>query len=312
MSQSAVEVKPEAQTIILQPSKTKGFKKNKIKFIQNTEIGGSAGKIGLSDSFIADLFASKKGNLFEQTPVVIPNQALGAWLKDRITTDKNICANVNFIQLLGPVIQQIYLSNNPNSEIFDFSQAKFIIYAILCKHRFGSADSSEIINYLYADGIVDKFKAFQLASQLQGIFHEYLYLRTSELSKLKPAYFKEWQKEIWCELLHNIGEQKTFVDIYRYFIELDDEDQKLILPPRLFIFGLSSIYPSQLEILQKLSIRLKIYWYYQPCSDAYYGDLLSVKARENIKNKLLRKPDLSIEDLYLAPNNIDRQILFPQ
>ena len=277
---------------------------NKIIFFQSTEIGGYSDKVGLCDLFMTNLFGLTQTNLFEQIKVVVPNQAMGVWLKDRITKKHGICANVDCVTLLGPILQQIYLANNPQFEIYDFNQAKFIIYDILCHQSIECADSDEINTYLYdSNGLVDKFKAYQLASQLQGIFHEYIYLRTSELVQLDKSGFRQWQKIIWRKFMEQIGGQKTFLDIYRYFAELDIDDVKLKLPTQLFIFGLTSVYPSQLEIIQKLSNRINIYWYYQPCSHEYYGDLLSAKARAKIEQKLLRKPDLSIEDLYLTDGN---------
>ena len=135
------------------------------------------------------------------------------------------------------------------------------------------------------------------------IFHEYLYLRSVELINLERANFKTWQKIIWRKLLATLNERKTFLDIYRYFAEIDLERADLKLPRQLFIFGLTSLYPSQLEIILKLSSKINVYWYYQPCSHQYYGDLLSNKARAKIEQRLLRKPDLSLDDLYLNDGN---------
>ncbi len=277
---------------------------NNIIFFQSSAIGGVKDQVGLLDLLITHVNGIPDLDLFEQLQVVVPNQAQAIWLKDQITMRDGICANLDFVVLLGPVLQNIYQDNNLDAEFYDFNQAKFLIYRILCEQRIECSDSTELNNYIYTvDGDFDRFKAFQLASQLQSIYHEYLYLRTAELINLEQSKFTSWQKIIWRKFLLALDGKKTFLDIYRYFAEINLEQHELKLPRQLFIFGLTSVYPSQLEIMLKLSSKVSIYWYYQPCSHQYYGDLLSNKARAKIEQRLLRKPDLSLDDLYLNDGN---------
>ena len=273
-------------------------------FFQSTEIGGNPAKLGLVDLLITHIKGDQSSNLFTRQQIVVPNQAMATWLKDLIATRDGICANLDCVVLLGPVLQNIYLANNPQAVLYDFNQAKYLIYELLCSQKIECDDSTELNNYIYdADGELNKLRTYQLASQLQQIFHEYLYLRTTELLNLKSARFKNWQKIIWQHLEAKIGEQATFLDVYSYFAKLDLNSIDIKLPEKLFIFGLTSVYPSQLEIVQKLASKVTIYWYYQPCSYEYYGDLLSNKARAKLEQRLLRKPDLSLDDLYLLDGN---------
>lgn len=275
-----------------------------IIFLQSTILGGNnSTQVGLFDLLLTQLNLNQDLSLFESLQVVVPHQAYGIWLRDKITQRNGICANLDFVTLPGPVLQKIYQKNNPTAQLFDFSQVKYIIYDYLCQTQLSAKDAEEISSYLYANGELDKFRAYQLASQLQQIFHEYLYLRTEELIQLEIAKFKPWQKNIWRYVQSVIGKRKTFLDIYQYFAKLDIEQTDLILPRQLFIFGLTSIYPSQLQIIKKLAEKVTVYWYYQPCSHKYYGDLLSASAKSKLEKKLLRKPDLSLDDLYLSDGN---------
>ena len=277
---------------------------NNLIFFQSSSIGGIKDQFGLLDLLITHVNGVSELGLFEQLQVVVPNQAQAIWLRDQLTLRQGICANLDFVVLLGPVLQNIYQANNSDSIFYDFNQAKFLIYSILCAERIECSDAAELNNYIYAsDGSFDRLKAFQLASQLQSIFHEYLYLRTVELINLERSKFKNWQKLIWRKFIRALDGKKTFLDIYRYFAEVNLESVELKLPRQLFIFGLTSVYPSQLDIILKLSSQINVYWYYQPCSHQYYGDLLSSKARAKIEQRLLRKPDLSLDDLYLNDGN---------
>ncbi|HLX54238.1 MAG TPA: exodeoxyribonuclease V subunit gamma, partial [Aquella sp.] len=155
--------------------------------------------------------------------------------------------------------------------------------------------------YIYVNGSLDKLRVYQLATQLQKIFHEYIYLRTEDLINLDKSAIKPWQKEIIRHLFAHIGKATTFLDVYKYFMTTNLDTIKL--PANLMIFGLTSIYPSQLKLLCSLSAKINIYWYYQTSSYQYYGDLLSDKAKSKLEQKLLKKPDLNLEDLYLQEGN---------
>lgn len=270
-----------------------------IMFFQSTSIGTIPGKPGLFELFLSNFTSLEGLSIFDKVQVIVPNHAMSSFLKDKVTSIQGICANLDFVVLPGPVIENIYKANNPNDIIFVFKDAKYIIYDFLCNNKLD--DAHDLNHYIYKDGKLNNYRVYQLASQLQQIFHEYLYLRTINLINLDKSKFPQWQKEILTYLFKYIEPKKTFLDIYKYFLNTDIS--KLELPKRLFIFGLTSIYPSQLNILKQLAKGIDIYWYYQPCSTEYYGDLLSDKARSKLEKKLLNEPDLNLDDLYLTSGN---------
>lgn len=274
---------------------------NNIVFFQSTEFGAHD-NVGIIDLLITQIDQVGNESLFEKIQIIVPNQAVAVWVKDYIASKKGICANIDCVVLPGAVIENIFLANNPHEILFDFARVKLIIYEYLLNYDLSRYP--ELTDYLLdATGEIDKLKAFELARQLHDIFHEYLYLRTEELINLKTSRFKEWQKEIWLYVSKATQGQITFLDIYKYFATSDLSHAVIKLPRNLFIFGLTSVYPSQLQILIKLANYTNIFWYYQACSYEYYGDLLTDKARSKIEQKLLRKPDLSLDDLYLTNGN---------
>ena len=276
---------------------------NNIVFFQSVNLGTGTNKPGLFEIFHVHLSEFKSASMFKKMQVIVPNHAFASWLRDNVTRLDGVCANLDFVVLVGTVLEQIYLLNNTNAQFFDFRQAKYIIYEYLVTTPIFTEDATELNHYIFNNDKLDHFRVYQLASQLQQIFHEYVYLRTEELLNIDNSKLPLWQQHIFNHLLRVINGRKTFLDIYQYFVNSDLDKVKLDLPERLFIFGLTSIYPSQLKVLLRLSNFMTIYWYYQPCSYEYYGDLLSTKARASLEKKLLRKPDLSIDDLYLTDGN---------
>lgn len=272
-----------------------------ILFFQSTSLGSKSNQIGLFDLLLTHLDSIKHCDVFDCQQIVVSNHANASWLKDRITLKDGVCANLDFVVLLGPVLQNIYLEHNPDVELFDLSKSKYIIYKYLCDTKVETSDSDELNNYIYnKDGEIDHYRTYQLSSQLASIIAEYIYLRTEDMINLKDSKFKSWQKLLIKQLFNEIGSQKTFLDIYDYFITSKNNSR---LPKQLFIFGLTSIYQSQLKILLKLAPYVDIYWYYISSSNEYYGDLLSDATKSKLEKGYLREPDLSLNDLYLVDGN---------
>ncbi|MDD3267378.1 MAG: exodeoxyribonuclease V subunit gamma [Burkholderiales bacterium] len=272
---------------------------NNIVFFQTTDLVNES-KSGLLDLLLIQLKSVTQKDVFTKIQIIVPNQAMASWLRDKIAIEFGICANIDCVVLAGVVIENIYKDNYPSIELLDFQQLKYIIYDYLLTHDL--KNTADLQSYLYSvNGEIDLLRAFQLAEQLQDIFHEYLYLRTNELLNISNSKIKQWQQDIWQYILIRTNSIKNYLDIYKFFMTTDAS--KVLAPSNLFIFGLTSIYSSQLDILCSLSANTNIYWYYQPCSSEYYGDLLTSKARNNIEKKLLRQPYMSLDDLYLSDGN---------
>lgn len=241
--------------------------------------------------------------VFDEVNVIVPTQTFAIWLQDKITTDYSVCANIDFVVLLGPVLNKIYLANNPGAIISDLENATYLIYKYLCQHKIITSDSDEINKYLYHNEILDKKRAYFLATQLHKIFHEYLYIRTDEILNLEKSSIPLYQREILNYLFQHQGAAHNFLDVYKYFMNVDINNPQLKLPNKLFIFGLTSVYSSQLQIIKKLANSITVYWYYKTCSFEYYGDLLSDAAKNRLNKKFFKNPELHLEDLYLNDGN---------
>lgn len=273
-----------------------------INFIQSTQITtNNPHSVGLFDIF--DHYLDKSyvnTDLFQQVKVVVPTKVMGNWLKQQLTTNHQICANIDFVVLISPIIEQIYKLNNPQAQIFDFKNWTNIIYDYLLEADFSNYPT--LYQYLNPNGKLDPYLAFNLTTLLKQSFQEYIYYRTNEI--IDGSIFEimpTWQKPIWDHVFEQIGQQITYLDIYKYF-----QKAKTVKLPftQLFIFALHTIAKSQLEILLTLSHHCAIYWFYRATSNLYYGDLLSSNARQLLDQKILKQPLLNLDDLYLNEGNL--------
>ena len=260
----------------------------------------------LFGAFIRD-FTAPQSSVFSASTIIIPNLSVMNWLKDKIAQNLSICANIKFLTL-NQYINNLYLANNSNVELLNFKDMKFIIYDYLSRCDLDRIEFLPIREYILSNtNEIDYFKTFQLAVQLEGVFDEYMYLRTVDfLNPKATSHIEPWQQIIWQYLIDSIAKQedkkgyKTYLDVYQYF---QSGSKILHTPSKLYIYGLNSIYPSQLDILNQITKFCDIKWYYYAVSQEYYGDLLSSKARDRLQRKILREPELSVADLYLIDGN---------
>lgn len=281
-----------------------------LKIIQSTQlIQDQTHNFGLFE-LLCSYIENFSSDAFSEHEVIVPHSGMKCWLRDQITKKYTICSNINFTILLNPIIEKIYLQNNPGVQLFDFSYARFIIYDFFCTQNLNTPEFKSLKSYLYYENKLNHYNAYELACQLEAIFHEYIYLRTQEMLELKikdeenvkiKPKIEKWQAKVWHYVQKFIGEYKTYLDIYEYFVSTQAISQ---VPPHIYIFCLGTIYPSQLTIFKKIANFVDIYWFNLAISNHYYGDLLSNRARLALEKKAFKSPNLTIEDLYLSDANL--------
>jgi exodeoxyribonuclease V gamma subunit len=268
-------------------------------------------KLLLIDFFIYEIKELlQKKSIFEEIKVIVPNLSMGSWLEKQITIKLGICSGIKFITLKD-FIFQIYFNANPNKELFNTHYIKHIIYDYLCDLDANNEHFNEIIDYIFIDGVLNLFKAYSLASQLKIIFEEYIILRTYDIINNKfidklPTY----QKILWQHIFsykYSLYQDNlnivSFIDIYKTFITNPNSLFKY-MPNNVLIYGIISIYNSELDIIQVIANYSDIKWYQMVISNKYYSDLYSDATRNKLQAKILKAPFLTLDDLYLIDGNI--------
>lgn len=261
----------------------------------------------LLDRFIDDFKVQEaKADPFIPSIVIVPNLSVANWLNNKIAVKLGISANIRFL-LLNQFINQVYLDNVAQVGLLELSAIKFIIYDYLHQCNLEDEVFKPIKSYLTANGVIDSFRVYQLATQLELIFGDYMYLRTEEL--LNQNVFldnlPQWQLNIWLHVVNNSSlssyAKKTYLDIYSYLLAVSNIKK---LTNNVYLFGLSSIFPSQLTLLKKIAKFCNLIWYQPAVSLEYYHDLLDERTKEKLKRKVLKEPQISVNDLHLTDGNL--------
>lgn len=263
---------------------------------------------------------------FSQETILVQSIGMAQWLQMEIAQKMGISANIAFPFPTSFVWQQYrtLFPELPKENIFSPSSTVWRFMRLIPK-LLSHPSLSPLARYL-AEG--DQLKLYQLATKIADIFDQYLVYRPQWLihweqgenqhilnaitqnSSLKIQAHAElenaiqWQGMLWNALIADIR-QDTAEEIFhtshraylqhRYFEKLanlsDLELKKL--PKRVFVFGISSLPPSQLAVLKKLSEYITVHLFFTNPSQEYWGD----QQDERMLEKLALKQQISSEEM---------------
>ncbi len=243
---------------------------------------------------LCTLFDQSPGDPLVPEKIVVQNPGMGSWLSRQTALRTGVAANMEF-PLPARFIWQIFESQLilPD-DVQDFNRQVLLwrIYRLLD----GSASEpefTEIREYLHNDA--DGRKAFQFAGRIADLFDQYLVYRPDMLAEWEKGKSREWQALLWQRLTesgpyHRAKLLQLFRKKYRTGSLVPE-----YLPKRITIFGISSLAPVYLEIIDAVASVVDVHLFHlSPCR-SYWSDLVSQKAMAK-KRALWRSkklPDVS-------------------
>ena len=140
---------------------------------------------------------------------------------------------------------------------------------------------SVLDDYLKKGGL----SRYHLAGQIADVFDQYLVYRPDwieawsagrRMAALDAHYQDEqsWQAVLWRELDRRSGEALHRVQLWHTLMDALAEGRIRSLPPRLFVFGLSTLAPMYIALFQQIALHRDVHIFaLNPCA-LYWGDLL--------------------------------------
>jgi exodeoxyribonuclease V gamma subunit len=246
----------------------------------------------------AELDRPGTGEVLRPEVAVVPGRGTERWLKLFLARENGIAANLDcpfpqtFIEerIFSPL--RLQLDPAAAGSPFAGDLLTWRIFFSLDPER-DLAGLDEVAGYLEATG--DELSRFQLARRLAELFQRYLGARPELIrawdrgrNPLGEVAASGWQKELWRRVsagagklhfaaLHELFNQLVYPEVYGAvggFSEahLNFAEFSASLPPRLFLFGFSSLPLVYLDIFYALSRLVEVHLFYlNPCSD-YWGD----------------------------------------
>lgn len=231
--------------------------------------------------------------------VVVPSQGMGRWLTLQLARSTGIAMQLE-VQLPAKFVwdvSRLVLGQLPEQSAFSPSSLTWRLYDWLCEPEH-CAQAPRLAHYL-AGG--DERRRLSLAVKIADVFDQYLLYRDdwlaawerNELLDLGPD--EGWQALLWRELTKD-GHPHRARLLDELLQRLQDSTPIVGLPERVVVFGISSLPPHHLRVLEGLSQHCEVILFaLNPCREAW-GEIRDIR-------ELAKRPELHPDEWYLDVGN---------
>lgn len=231
--------------------------------------------------------------------VVVPSQGMGRWLTLQLARSTGIAMQLE-VQLPAKFVwdvSRLVLGQLPEQSAFSPSSLTWRLYDWLCEPEH-CAQAPRLAHYL-AGG--DERRRLSLAVKIADVFDQYLLYRDdwlaawerNELLDLGPD--EGWQALLWRELTKD-GHPHRARLLDELLQRLHNPEPIAGLPERVVVFGISSLPPHHLRVLEGLARHCEVILFaLNPCREAW-GEIRDIR-------ELAKRPELSPDEWYLDVGN---------
>jgi exodeoxyribonuclease V gamma subunit len=262
----------------------------------------------LADTF-AQLIQSNPLPPLQKETILIQSRGMARWLAMETATRINIWANCD-CPFPNTFIRNIYKLLLPDIPDISLFEKKYVIWQLMeiLPELIQDFNLTKVASYLESG---DDLKLYQLAYELADLFDQYTLFRPQMIldwennTKKIPAAHT-WQSMVWQHLVNRIHKTQHFPDFHRArLLQLFEEKiappsfDHTILPPRISVFGISSLPPYHIKVLAALAHHVDLHFFIMnPCME-YWFDIITDR---NIV-KISRKESASQDTLHLKQGN---------
>lgn len=245
------------------------------------------------------LLATPMREPFAPALVVVPSQGMGRWLTLELARKQGIAMQLE-VQLPAKFVwdlARLCLGQLPEQSAFSPSSLSWRLYDWLCEPAH-LAEAPRLAHYLEGG---DERRRLSLAVKIADVFDQYLLYRDdwlaawerNELLELGPD--GAWQALLWRELTRD-GHPHRARLLEELLKRLYDPSPIVGLPERVLVFGISSLPPHHMRVLEGLARHTQVIIFaLNPCREAW-GEIRDIR-------ELARQPELSPDDWYLDVGN---------
>lgn len=247
--------------------------------------------------------------------VVVQSVGMGRWLEMELAKTRGICANVQFPFPRGMVRQAVcsvvgkhpkaWTSWQPDALLWHILEAlaahieepPFEALARYLKHR----DGVHPVDVLgTADGVL-------LAAEIASVFDRYLSYRPDMVLRWEQEVAgTDWQHHLWRTVRARMDTDhiaSLFTEFQQAIAEGTTVDEER-LPPRICLFGISTLPPFFLEAFSTLSHIRDVHLFVLCPSNMYWGDIRSKREQARALRQLERNGGVAdLASLYLTEGN---------
>ena len=247
--------------------------------------------------------------------IVVQSRGMQRWLSMELARISGICANVSWPFPNAFVLDMFsrILPGFTQPALFEKDALTLRIMDCL-PGLLGQDGFSRIRDYLQAD--TAGMKLYQFSAMMANIFDQYVIFRPElvlrwEEGKVAPAGYPEnWQAALWKKIIEGVDANHR-ARLKQLFSRGLAHTDRLLLPERVSIFGISYLPAFHLEVLKGLAGLIDVSLYcLNPCRE-YWADIMPERRITRIAGKV-PETDLHLEsrnDLLASMGRLGRNFL---
>jgi exodeoxyribonuclease V gamma subunit len=256
----------------------------------------------LADRFVELLLSNPLPPLQKET-ILVQSRGMARWLALETAARASIWANIEcpFPNTFIRSINRLLLPGIPDIMLFEKQFITWHLMAILPR-LLPEPDFNRVRSYLAAG---DDLKLYQLSHEIADLFDQYTLYRPDmilawEKGGTAQPTEEAWQATLWRHLIEHLRHNQSFSDLHRARI-LEMLQEKLqdpgldysFLPPRITVFGISSLPPYHLAVLSALARHIDLYFFVMnPCREYWFDiiadrDIVKISKKEAIIEEML-------------------------
>ena len=224
--------------------------------------------------------------------IVVHNPGMAQWLAQQLAFADGIAAHIHFplparfawemIRRFGDML--------PEEDAFCKSVLRWRIAGLLPSLLADSA-FREPATYLRDD--IDGSKLDQFSARVADVFDQYMVYRPDLLHHWQQGRDSHWQAALWRALTAAAAPHRACLAEYFRVALADARSVPGALPQRCLLFGINSLAPVHLEIIQQISRLTEVHLFHlSPCRH-YWGDLVSARQLAGMRDSYRSKKNIS-------------------
>jgi exodeoxyribonuclease V gamma subunit len=244
---------------------------------------------------LADVTRAPLRAVLQPETIIVQSLGMRRWLSYALAASHGIAMNVRF-PLPASFAQEVFRAAFPGEkEETGFARETLPWRVLALFPRFLSKNGWEPLRQ-YAEGEMSALKEYQLAQRIAAALDRYIAYRPETLLEWQSARGGDWQAQLWRELVRRRAERHPPALLQR----LAQENPPLAgLPERVSLFGISSLPPFYLSLVELVARQLDVHLFLLEPTDQYWGDIRSRREQD----RLLRERGTTAEDLHLETGN---------
>jgi exodeoxyribonuclease V gamma subunit len=224
---------------------------------------------------LADLLERPLSSPFRPEVILVQSKGMERYLSMQLALRHGVSANCRFPfpnAFLAEVFEAV-LPFLPNPSPFE---PEILTWRVMKELPLQCTQPGFESLRLYLEDEGDTLKRLQLSAAVADTFDQYLIFRPEMIERWERGEEDHWQALLWRALVGGSAQHHRAA-LARHFLEnlRGLSPEKVPLPERISIFGISSLPRFHMEILSALSRLVEIHLFLlSPCRE-YWGDILS-------------------------------------